>query len=86
MCSIDELFECILGAVVFVDGEGKIGIVSPADVALEFHYRHQFNGIDAKVPQVIQCVDHGSESACIRKIPDQEFIYNKVGCCRRGER
>ena len=49
---VDQAFQVVFGAISFVGGEIKNGIVAPGVVARKLHDRHNFDAVDAQAFQV----------------------------------
>ena len=75
---IDEILDCSFSAIKLVQGKEKIGIVSPTQVAFKFGEWHELDGIYTQSFQVAQRIFQCLKISCGYKIPDQQFIDDKV--------
>ena len=75
---VDELFQLGRRAVKLVDGKPEVGVVAPAQVALEFTDRHELDGVEPHVLEVIELVDEVLEGLGFVKIPNQGLVNDQT--------
>ena len=60
--SVHETLQCLRPAVGLVNGVEIDSVISPAAITGKRHDRHQLDGLDAQLLQIIQLVDGRIES------------------------
>ncbi len=82
MGCLHKLLQPVLGTVIFVDGKGVVGIITPAIISFKFHDGHKINGVNTKSFQVIEGIDERRVIVFCGKIADQQFVDEQVGYLR----
>ena len=82
---VDEAAIVVGRAVGLIGGEIEIGIVAPGVVAVEFHDRQEFDGIDAQVEEVVEFRNYALDGAFAAglafgagEVTNQQFVDYEV--------
>src|SRR5690606_2719068 len=85
MAFVYEGLKGILGTIVFIQCHMERRIIAPTLVPIELAYRHQLNGIDSQVLQIIQSIPKGIKAMQLIEIPQQYLVNNQIGFLRSNK-
>ena len=78
MTGIYQRLEVVFCSVSFVDCEIKGRVVSPAVIAIELVYRHEFQSLDTQILKIVQAVFNELQRSFFGKVAHEEFVNHKV--------
>ena len=78
MTLVDELLVFLACSVILIEGEPVVRVVSPAEVAVEFLYRHELHGVHTEVLDVVE-LRHGSFYVLrLGEVAEKHLVDHKV--------
>lgn len=76
---VDETLESLGSAIAVLGGKGVHAVITPAASAGKLRHRHDLDGIDPYIDEVIEPIDRCIEGAGVGERADVQFIENEVG-------
>ena len=75
---VDELLVLLACAVLLVEGEPVVRVISPAEVTVKLLDRHQLHSGHSEIGDIVQLRHRSSDILCLREIAEMHLIYHKV--------